>query len=267
MTRHTWVLTEPKSGMVNQALGLAEAIGYPCALKTLRPTAPWRWLPPGLWRAGVFGVAPGEDGAPPLAPPWPDLTISCGRRSVGPALAVKRASGGRTFAIHIQYPRTRIDRFDAIIAPEHDGLVGPNVLTTRGSVSHVTTAKLADGAARFGAGLAHMPRPLVGVLVGGPNNVFAFDAPDAALLARDLATLARASGAGLAVTVSRRTGPAAVEALRRGLEGLPVAYWDGRGDNPYFGYLALADAFVVTGDSVNMVTEACATGKPVHVVA
>src|SRR3546814_9290061 len=67
-------------------------------------------------------------------------------------------------------------------------------------------------------------------------------------------------------TPSRRTGRRNEEILRRGRAGLPAEIWDGDGENPYFGILALADHVVVTGDSVNMVSEAASTGKPVHVV-
>ena len=88
---------------------------------------------------------------------------------------------------------------------------------------------------------------------------------EAERLADGLAAMARDSGCGLLVTTSRRTGAANEALLRERLQGLPVAFWDGTGENPYFGYLALADAVVVTGDSVNMVSEACFTGKPVHV--
>src|SRR3546814_20453175 len=84
-------------------------------------------------------------------------------------------------------------------------------------------------------------------------------------LAGQLATLAR-DGWGLMITPSRRTGRRNEEILRRALAGLPAEIWDGAGENPYFGSLALADHVVVTGDSVNMVSEAASTGKPVHVV-
>ena len=73
-------------------------------------------------------------------------------------------------------------------------------------------------------------------------------------------------GYGLLITGSRRTGAANIEALRKALAGCRAFISDGSGDNPYFGMLAHADAFIVTCDSVNMVTEACSTGKPVHVV-
>jgi hypothetical protein len=36
-------------------------------------------------------------------------------------------------------------------------------------------------------------------------------------------------------------------------------------ENPYFGYLALAASVIVTGDSIAMLSDACATRKPVHI--
>ena len=42
-------------------------------------------------------------------------------------------------------------------------------------------------------------------------------------------------------------------------------FWDGSGANPYFGILGSADVLLVTADSVNMITEACASGHPVYV--
>src|SRR5262249_51919797 len=87
-----------------------------------------------------------------------------------------------------------------------------------------------------------------------------------AALADQLASLARRHGAGLLVTPSRRTGAAGERILRERLAEVPAYIWDGSGENPYFAMLALADAVIVTEDSVSMVTEAASTGKPVHVV-
>jgi len=68
------------------------------------------------------------------------------------------------------------------------------------------------------------------------------------------------------VTPSRRTGAAGLTLLRERLSGFSAAIWDGSRENPYFAYLALADAFLVTADSVSMISEAAATGKPVHIL-
>ncbi|MGE4219136.1 MAG: mitochondrial fission ELM1 family protein [Alphaproteobacteria bacterium] len=266
-----WAVTDGRAGMVAQALGLAEAIAageVPVDSRTVELARPWRWLPPQFWPqlwlgGGTIGAGPGSD---PIGPPWPDIVVSCGRNAIGPALGIKRRNRGRTFLVHVQHPRLPTRWFDLIAAPAHDGLTGSNVMVTQGAVHRVTAAKLADAAERFRPMLAHLPRPLVAVLIGGANKTFRLTRATMETLASQLAGIVRTHGAGLAVTPSRRTGPENEALLRRTLAGLPAAVWDGQGDNPYLGYLALADAIVVTGDSVNMVSEAGATGKPVHVV-
>ena len=156
-------------------------------------------------------------------------------------------------------------RFDLVTASAHDRLTGPNVRTTLGALHHVTREKLEAEARKFEARYAHLPRPLVAVLIGGANRVYRFDRATAERLADGLARICEEAGCGLLITASRRTGPENAALLRERLKGLPAEIWDGEGDNPYFAFLGLADAIVVTGDSVNMVSEACYTGKPVHV--
>ena len=104
------------------------------------------------------------------------------------------------------------------------------------------------------------------VLIGGNSKTHTLSAAAVRRLGEQLADLARREGTGLMVTPSRRTGAANVAMLRRALAGLSAEIWDGTGENPYYGFLALADSFIVTGDSVNMVSEAATTGKPVHIV-
>lgn len=257
-----WLLSEDKAGMVNQCLGLAEALGVGPVWKRIVPRAPWKYLPPRLWLAPLKAPGPGSDA---LTPPWPDITIGCGRYAVGIALAIKRASGGRTFAVHIQDPKVDARRFDLIVVPGHDRLRGENVIVTRGALHRVTQARLDGEALRFAPQLQHLPRPLVTVLVGGTNRRYRLGMEEARALGARLVQLAQDYRAGIALSVSRRTSPAVIEALRRALAAVPSVIWDGHGDNPYFAWLALADFIIVTCDSVSMVTEACYTGKPVYV--
>ncbi|MCK4869356.1 MAG: mitochondrial fission ELM1 family protein, partial [Alphaproteobacteria bacterium] len=164
-----------------------------------------------------------------------------------------------------KHPRVDPAKFDLVTASAHDRLTGPNVRTTLGALHHVTREKLAAEARKFEARYAHLPRPLVAVLIGGANRVYRFDRATAERLADGLARICEESGCGLLITASRRTGPENEALLRERLKGLPAEIWDGAGDNPYFAFLGLADSIIVTGDSVNMVSEACYTGKPVHV--
>ena len=106
-----------------------------------------------------------------LEPPWPDFVIACGRNAAMPALAIRRASGGRTVAAQIQDPGIGRSEFDLSIVPEHDRLRGPRVVVTRGAVHRVTPARLAAERCRFPA-LAAMPRPILTVLIGGSNKAY-----------------------------------------------------------------------------------------------
>jgi mitochondrial fission protein ELM1 len=129
-----------------------------------------------------------------------------------------------------------------------------------------TPDRLAAASARLAPRLAALPRPLVAVLIGGASRAYPMTPAVLGRLAADLVALARDHGASLLVTASRRTGADCEAALRAALEGVVAEFWDGSGENPYLGYLGLADAVVVTGDSVTMISEAAATGRPVHVV-
>lgn len=258
-----WVLTDGKAGMEAQALGLAEAVGLPVVSKRLRGGFPWRFLPAAVWPPGVMGLSPRSD---QLTPPWPRLVISCGRHAVGPALAVRRASRGATVAVHVQHPHVPLKRFDLVVAPRHDRVSGPNVEVTTGSVHRVTRARLDKAAEGIADRAASWPRPLIAVLIGGTNGAYRLDEVESARLAHQLKEVAARTRGSFLVTPSRRTGEENSRILRRALHGVPGAVWDMQGHNPYFAWLGAADAVMVTADSVNMVSEATATGKPVYLI-
>lgn len=257
-----WVLHDGKAGMRSQALGLAEATGFGIVEKPLQISPPWSVLPPQLWLLPRFVLSGCKT---QLAPPWPDLVIGCGRNTVIPALAIQRISGRRPFLAQVQDPRLRRSRFDLLIVPEHDRLRGPRVIVSRGAMHRVTPARLAAERHRFPT-LAAMPRPILAVLLGGSNRSYRLTPRRLGEIANAIAALLRDRGGSVLVTPSRRTARAGVSFLQDRLAGLPAAVWDGLGDNPYFAYLSLADAFMVTADSVSMISEAAATGKPIHIL-
>lgn len=261
-TPSVWAVHDGKVGMANQVLGLAEAVGYPVIEKAVQVRAPWRHLAPSLWLHPMAALGP--EGAA-LEPPWPDLLISCGRAVTALALSVKRLSRGRTFWVQVQDPRFGRRHVDLMVVPQHDPVRSDNVFVTLGAVHRVRPQLLETGRARFAHLFAPLRRPLVGVLIGGNSRVHRLTPAIAARLGEQIAAL-DAQGFGIAITPSRRTGEAALVALRDRLAGTAHYLWDGIGENPYFGLLAHADVLVVTGDSVNMVSEAACTGKPVHIV-
>ncbi len=264
MGRQTcWVVTDGKPGMENQCLGLAEAVGLAPQAKRVALRQPWRSLSPYLPTPLPLALAGNSD---PLDPPWPDLLVTSGRQAVGPALAIRRKSRGRTFWVHIQDPGIPFAWVDLVALPRHDGKAGRNVLQTRGALHRVTAERLKREAEAFAPTLAHLPHPRIAVLVGGSNGVYRLTPTVMADVAEQLADIAKRHGAGLMVTPSRRTGEDNEAILRARLRDLPAVVWDGTGPNPYFGYLGLADAVVATCDSVSMISEAASTGKPVYVI-
>lgn len=283
-----WLLDDGKAGNRSQLHGLAAALGLAGRGLRLVARRPWSALPPGLWTAAgpVHRIAGRLLAGEAPAPPWPRIVAGAGWRT-GPATLWIGARGRAarpdgTLTVQLQDCGIDPAYFDVVAVPRHDPLRGANVVVTEGALHKVTPAALAAAAAAAPARLRALPRPRVAVLIGGDSRAYRLDRDTAAALGSRLARLAASTGAGLMATVSRRTSPAAAEALRAGLagqdapnQGAPdqsgpepatIAFWDGAGDNPYLAYLALADALVVTGDSVSMLSEAAATGKPVHLV-
>jgi mitochondrial fission protein ELM1 len=259
-----WVLTTGEAGMRSQALGLAEAVGLPIVEKRIVVRRPWRWLPGGFPPMPLAALDPQGD---MLAPPWPRLVVTCGRRSIGPALAVKRLSGGQTIAAYVQNPELGRRAFDLVAAMPHDRVTGPNVVTVCTALHPITQARLAAARDEWRASLGPGQRPLLGVLVGGDNSSYRLTAPVTAHLARILRTAHTDHGVTAMVTPSRRTGEAAKRLLAQALAaGTLGTMWDETGRNPYVGILALADRLIVTGESISMISEALATGSPVHVL-
>lgn len=250
-----WVLTNGMAGFETQAIGVAEALGLTPIVKRVAPRAPYKWLAPR-------GPAQPQ---PDISPPWPDILIASGRQSIPYARMIRRESGGRSFTVILQNPRIDPANFDFVWAPDHDLLTGPNVLSTPVSPHRLTRERLEREAERIAPQVAHLPRPRVAVLIGGTNAVYQLTETVAAKLAEQLARIAD-EGAGLMVTPSRRTGEKQTAILKEALKNKNAIIWDGSGDNPYFGFLGLADALIVTCDSVNMVGEAAFTGKPVNVI-
>lgn len=258
----SWVITDGRAGLVNQARGLAEAIGLPVEVKTVAPLLPWTILPVTMWPAALSSLS-GKSSK--LAPPWPRIAIGCGWRSIPYMLEIKRQSGGRTFTVQLQDPRIDTKHFDLVVPPEHDYVIGTNVISMIGSPNGVTRAKLDDARAKWLPKFDSLARPRVAVLVGGSSNSHRFGVEDANTLAAQLRAL-DAKGVGLMVTTSRRTGEKQTKAITGALTGTRAFVWDGTGDNPYLGMLALADAVIVTSDSTNMVVEAATAGAPVYIV-
>jgi mitochondrial fission protein ELM1 len=260
-----WAVTTGAVGMRTQTRGLAEAVADTVVEKTIGLRFPWTLLP-GAWATSPAAVTDPDPEFDQLEPPWPDLIVTCGRKSAAAGVAVRRASDGRTIAVHVQDPLTDPRAFDLVVAMPHDRVTGPNVLKVPTALHDFTEAKRQRAADAWRARFSALGRPLVGVIVGGSTRGYAFDLAAGDRMIDLLHRVRRETDAGLAITPSPRTPAHLIEQLQSAFGDDPRAYlWDREGENPYHGILALSDRLVVTSDSVSMMSEAVATPHPVEV--
>ncbi|HET8900103.1 MAG TPA: mitochondrial fission ELM1 family protein [Rhodanobacteraceae bacterium] len=258
-----WIITDGRAGNLRQAHALARAAGFDTNDIAIQLRRPWRLLAPHLL-AGAQWALPTPTQLL-LAPPWPRYIIGCGRQAAWATRWLHQRAAGTSHCVQVLAPHTDPADWDLVIAPRHDGLSGPNVLTPLGSLNPVDSAWLAAARARFRA-LDNLPQPRTAVLLGGPRRGIAFDAR----FIRDWADGLRArhvrDGGSFMLSASPRTPAPFAHAIRDALADLPGMAWLGSadGDNPYAGLLAYADRIAVTPDSVNMLSEAAASGAPVH---
>jgi len=260
-TPTVWGLFDGAAGHRSQVAGLCEAIGLPFEIHDVRCRFPWNklptsWIPLNPER---FNGLPDSSSSSP-----PTLIISCGRQTVPASLLLKdRYPEART--IHLQSPGVRLNRFDLVVAPEHDQLTGENVISTWGAMHPLTPAKLREAAQQGGDWMfLQSPVPVVGVLLGGPNRYYSFDRGDMETLADHLSVAEEEEDVCYAILPSRRTPSHAVRTLRERF-GADHFIWDESSSNPYLSVLSMATHFIVTSDSISMVSEALSTGRPVSI--
>lgn len=259
-----WAVSDGRAGIEAQVLGLAEAvarlrpahiivkrIGWKAGLGRL----PWRLIPPRA-RTGD-----------PIVEPYPDIWIAAGRATVPLSTRMLSWAAGKTFVVQTQNPRAPLAPFDLVVPPTHDGLVGPNVFPIIGAPNRVTPERLALELARFQEVIDPLPRPRVAIVIGGTSKAHDLPRARAAEMAQQIAETVTAAQGSVLVSFTRRTPAPAREAIAAELGRLPGMIWDGDSDNPYFAFLAAADAILVTEDSTNLATDAAATGKPLFTLA
>ncbi|KAL9688897.1 hypothetical protein QQ045_033323 [Rhodiola kirilowii] len=219
----------------------------------------------------------------------PILVVASGRDTISIASSVRRLAFEKVFLVQIQHPRSRLDRFDLVIAPRHDYYPlslqahaqvprfirrwitpreppGKNVVLTIGALHHVDSTTLRSAAISWNEEFSPLPKPLVVVNIGGPTRNCKYGLDLARQLATHLQSILASCGS-IRITFSARTPEKVSKFLSKELGNEPKVYiWNGEGPNPHMGHLAWADAFIITADSVSMLSEACSTGKPVYVM-
>ena len=259
-----WALSGSRAGDRAQVLALAEALGWPFEEKRLRFNY-WRTLPNVL--LGPSRLSLDREQSDALGPPWPDLVIASGGRSAPVARWIRRRAPRDCRLVHVGRPWAPLKHFDLVVTTPQYGLPSrSNVLTNFLTLNRFSPASLSEAAALWAPRFAALPHPRIGIVVGGEARPYLLDRDTARDLGLLVDRLAKEQGGSLLVTTSRRTGAQAAESLFAAVTRPAFVHrWSDSGDNPYLGLLAVADFLVVTGDSASMLSEACATLKPVYI--
>ncbi len=263
-----WLLVGPKAGDNAQLRTLGDALAQ------RRPGLRIHEIPLAFrghelllhlrGRPTLAGLRPASREA--IHAPWPDLILTAGRRNELVALWIRARSGGHCRVVHLGRPWSSPQRFDLVIStPQYALPAGDRLLVVALPLHRLDPAALAKAAAVWRDRLAPLPRPWTALLLGGDSGEVVFTPALADRLAREIDACVDATGGTLLLTTSPRTPAAFLRRLREAIEVPCYARpWSAEpGENPYLAFLALADRLVVTAESVSMITEALASGKPV----
>jgi mitochondrial fission protein ELM1 len=265
-TPFVWAITHKRCGDNEQALALAESLRWPFSTIELGEPAFTTRLLHGLratWRACQSNpeIRP--------QPGWPDLVICCGLDAEQFARSIRKAAGpANTQLVYIGRPRSRFAEFSLVLStPQYALPARPNIVQLELPLHRARPERIAGAKAAWAPRFAHLPRPHIALLVGGSTGPFALDTKAAARLGRRASARARVTGGSLLVTTSFRTQRCVTAALLDHLDApAHIHRWSrDAAENPYLAYLGLADEIIVTGDSMSMLSESAATGKPLHI--
>lgn len=263
-----WAVIGDKLGDNAQIRTVAQALPWPVEEKPQVFWPPFRkgkpWFLPSRYHIDRKRSAP-------LEPPWPDLVLTIGRRPAMAALWIRRQSGGRTRVAIFGPPKGYDREFDLVIVPaQYRTPDDPKIVRLELPLIPVNFDAVDAAGAQWADRLAHLPRPITAVLVGGATQPFVFDAEVAKAMLAAIVEQTRGEGS-LYITTSRRTQPEAAAALQAALPANATLFrWQAdtvAAANPYLGLLAHADRFVVTGDSVSMLVEVARLGRPLAIFA
>jgi uncharacterized protein len=256
-TARVWVLLGPRTGDNNQLLRLAGELGVPFRSIELGYNGLNR-IPPAL--LGASRAALDRESRALLAPPWPDLVLGIGNRSVPPALAIRRRSGGVSKLVRLGNPRLHPKHFDLVITtPQYAVADAPNVIRLPVGID---TAPRLEPVREEVEWLAKLPRPHRLLLIGGDSFMWRLRPS----LVADAASRLKARPGGSTIAVgSERTREASLKAVSQALRGSDHGLVFGCFPR-YPVLLANADEIYVTADSVAMISDSVASGKPVGLI-
>ena len=165
--------------------------------------------------------------------------------------------------IHIQDPKVNLDNFNYVIAPEHDGLIGQNVFSTKGAIHYLTKEEI-NNHSNYLKDRLQTKKEYFLLILGGPTKHYDYSDKNILNILNLFNDLVEKNKLQGIVIPSMRTPKNAIELSKNKL-GENSLVIDTVDKKAYLSALSLAKYISVTCDSTSMISEAALTGKPIYV--
>tara|TARA_A100001011_G_scaffold359475_1_gene406002 strand:+ start:19 stop:957 length:939 start_codon:yes stop_codon:yes gene_type:complete len=250
------LLTQGMHGMISQVEGLAKALDLDFTHHTVETNKFWKMFPPKLTPISqkVFKKIDVEDF---------DVIISCGRKSVIPSIYLKKNSPKKITNIHIQDPKVNLDNFNYIIAPQHDGLTGKNIFSTKGAIHYLTKNEI-DNNSDYLKNRLDNKKEYFTLILGGPTKHYDYSKENILKIFDLFNDLVEKNNLQGIIIPSMRTPKKIIELSSVKLSSNSLVI-DNIDKKAYLSALSLAKYIAVTCDSTSMISEAALTGKPIYI--
>ncbi|MDA7562256.1 mitochondrial fission ELM1 family protein [Candidatus Pelagibacter sp.] len=250
------LLTEGMHGMISQVEGLAKALDLDFIHEKIELNNFWKLFPPKLTPTQDFVFKNKINSKF-------DIVISCGRKSVIPSIYLKKKFKNKIINIHIQEPKVSLDNFDFVVAPEHDGLKGSNVLTSKGAVHYLTNSEL-DENENYLKSRINSQKKIVTLILGGPTRHYDYNNQVIEEIFSKIEQNFIKNNYQVIIIPSMRTPQNIIEKAKNYFDKDQIII-SNVDKKAYLSSLKISDHIIVTCDSTSMISEAAITGKPIYV--
>ena len=165
--------------------------------------------------------------------------------------------------IHIQDPKVDFNHFDFIVAPEHDGISGKNVIKTKGAIHYLTENEIEENRSYLNSFIKQDNRKVWCLIMGGPTKYYDYSTKNMKHIFSIFYKLLKKHDFQLVVIPSMRTPLNTIHYAKEffGENHTVIMSVDKKA---YLSALAISENIVVTCDSSSMISEAALTGKPIY---
>ena len=250
------LLTEGMHGMISQVEGLAKALDLDFIHEKIEINNFWKLFPPKITPVQDFVFKNKINSQF-------DVVISCGRKSVVPSIYLKKKYKNKIINIHIQEPKVSLDNFDFVVAPEHDGLKGNNVLTSKGAVHYLTNDEL-DQNENYLKPRINTQKKIVTLILGGPTRYYDYNNQIIDSIFSKIEQNFLKNNYQVIIIPSMRTPQNIIEKAKNYFDKDQIVI-PNVDKKAYLSSLKISDHIIVTCDSTSMISEAAITGKPIYV--